>query len=76
MPAAGALPPKNICHIRTAVTEVIQRAQYDREIAGPIGACLTQKRLTEQVLYIVTTGGVPLKIPGSDGIKRGLCRGR
>jgi uncharacterized protein (TIGR03790 family) len=62
------VPSKNICHIRTAVTEAIQRAQYDREIAAPIGACLMQKRLTEQVLYIVTTGGVPLKIPGSSGL--------
>ncbi len=59
------VPPKNICHIRTAETEDIGRAQYDREIAGPIGTCLTRNQLTEQILYIVTTGGVPLKIPGS-----------
>ena len=62
------VPSTNICHIRTAVTEVIQRAQYDKEIAAAIGACLTRKGLTEQVLYIVTTGGVPLKIPGSSGL--------
>lgn len=62
------VPPKNICHIRTAETEDIARAQYDREIAGPIGACLTRNHLTEQILYIVTTGGVPLKIPGSGGM--------
>ena len=62
------VPSKNICHIRTAVTEAIQRAQYDKEIAAAIGACLTEKRLTEQVLYIVTTAGVPLKIPGSSGL--------
>src|ERR1700680_4754924 len=48
------VPPKNICHIRTAETEEIERAQYDREIAGEIGACLTRNQLTEQVLYIVT----------------------
>ena len=59
------VPPKNICHIRTAETEAIQRAVYDREIAGAIGACLKRNQLIEQVLYIVTTGGVPLKIPGS-----------
>jgi uncharacterized protein (TIGR03790 family) len=66
------VPPKNVCHIRTAVTEGIQRAQYDKEIAGAIGACLTQKRLTEQVLYIVTTGGIPLKISGHPGEKEGI----
>jgi uncharacterized protein (TIGR03790 family) len=62
------VPPKNVCHIRSAETEEIDRAHYDREIARPIGLCLTQKQLTEQVLYIVTTGGVPLKIPGSNGM--------
>jgi len=59
------IPPKNICHIRTPETEDIARPEYDHEIAGPIGACLTRNQLTEQILYIVTTGGVPLKIPGS-----------
>jgi len=59
------VPPKNICHIRTAKTEEIQRTEYDREIAGAIGACLKRNQLIEQVLYIVTTAGVPLTIPGS-----------
>jgi uncharacterized protein (TIGR03790 family) len=63
--ARRGLPPRNICHIRTAETENIERAKYDREIAGAIGTCLTGNQLTEQILYIVTTGGVPLKIPGS-----------
>jgi uncharacterized protein (TIGR03790 family) len=66
--ARRGVPPKNVCHIRSAETEEIDRAHYDREIARPIGLCLTQKQLTEQVLYIVTTGGVPLKIPGSGGM--------
>ena len=38
---------------------------YEREIEQPIAACLKAGRLTEKVLYIVTTLGVPLKIPGS-----------
>jgi len=62
------IPAKNVCHIRTAEAEVIARKDYDREVARPIGACLTRKQLIERVLYIVTTGGVPLKIPGSDGM--------
>lgn len=60
------VPDLNICHIRAAETEEIDRAQYDREIAGPIGACLTRNQLTERILYIVTTGGVPLKIAGRE----------
>lgn len=63
------VPPRNICHIRTAETEEIDRTLYDREIASPIGRCLKRNQLTEQVLYIVTTGGVPLKIPGSAGMQ-------
>ena len=57
-----AVPPRNICHIRTSVAEDIARADYDREIAHAIGACLTRNPLVEQVLYIATTGGLPLRI--------------
>src|ERR1700733_7183684 len=66
------VPPKNICHIRTVETEEIERAQYDREIANAIGACLTRNQLTEQILYIVTTGGVPLKIASTAGETEGM----
>ncbi|MBZ5633796.1 MAG: TIGR03790 family protein [Acidobacteriia bacterium] len=62
------VPPRNICHIRTVETEGIERSKYDREIAGAVGTCLTHNNLTEQVLYIVTTGGIPLKIGGSSGM--------
>jgi uncharacterized protein (TIGR03790 family) len=34
-------------------------------VEDPIAACLTNGRLTESVLYIVTTLGVPLKITGA-----------
>ena len=64
-----AVPTRNICHIRTAATEVVARALYDREIAAAIAACLTRTQLTEQILYIVTTGGVPLRIPGAMGME-------
>lgn len=65
--ARRGVPPRNVCHIRTTETETIAREQYDREIAGAVGACLTRNSLIEQVLYIVTTGGVPLKIPEFKG---------
>jgi uncharacterized protein (TIGR03790 family) len=59
------VPPKNVCHLRTSTAEEIPREQYDREIAGAIGACLAHNQLTEQILYMVTTGGVPLRIAGT-----------
>lgn len=64
--ARRGVPPRNICHIRTAETEEIDRERYSREIAGPLGACLRRNQLTEQILYVATTGGVPLKISGKE----------
>jgi uncharacterized protein (TIGR03790 family) len=58
------IPPKNVCHIRTDPKEDIPRSQYDREIATPIAACLNRNQLTEQILYIATTAGLPLRIEG------------
>jgi uncharacterized protein (TIGR03790 family) len=58
------IPQRNLCHIRTVTTENIPRAQYNGEVAGAIAAYLRTKGLTESILYIVTTAGVPLRIPG------------
>ncbi len=60
--------PKNVCHIKTKLDEEISRDDYDRQIAGPIGTFLRKEGLEESIYYIVTTAGVPLKIPGSDGL--------
>jgi uncharacterized protein (TIGR03790 family) len=65
--ARRVIPPSNVCRIATAVEEEISREIYEKEIASPIAACLRSARLTERVLYIVTTLGVPLKIRGSGG---------
>jgi uncharacterized protein (TIGR03790 family) len=63
------VPPQNICHIKASIGEEISREDYDRQIARPIGAFLRKQRLQESIYYIVTTAGVPLKIPGpGDGM--------
>lgn len=62
---ARSIPLKNVCRIRVSDKEVIARPDYDRRIAAPIGACLKRENLVEQILYIATTQGVPLRIPGS-----------
>jgi uncharacterized protein (TIGR03790 family) len=56
------IPLENVCYIDTAEKEVISRDVYNREIEGPIGGCLEKGGLTESVLYIVTTLGVPLRV--------------
>jgi uncharacterized protein (TIGR03790 family) len=59
-----AVPPGNVCSIRTTSDEEIQWAVYEREIEKPIAECLKKDGLAERILYIVTTLGVPLKVDG------------
>ena len=58
------IPKKNVCGIGAPDKEEIVREEYDRSVAAPVAGCLARGRLTEQILYIVTTAGVPLKIRG------------
>jgi uncharacterized protein (TIGR03790 family) len=60
-----SIPQTNLCHIHTSSEEEISRDQYNREIAAPIAGFLRNSGLVENILYIVTTMGVPLKIPGT-----------
>ncbi len=62
--AARHIPPANICRLNAKLEEEISREDYDKEIAGPVAACLRHKHLEEKILYIVTTAGVPLRIAG------------
>jgi uncharacterized protein (TIGR03790 family) len=62
-----AVPMGNICRIQTAPEEMVDRAVYNREIAQPIANFLGANHLTESILYIVTTAGVPLRIRAISG---------
>jgi len=62
------VPASNICRLQSTSNEEISRSDYDSQIAKPIQDYLRGHKLTEKVLYIVTTAGVPLKIRGSLGI--------
>jgi uncharacterized protein (TIGR03790 family) len=59
------VPLTNICHLKASTGEEISREDYERQIARPIGAFLRKQQLQESIYYIVTTAGVPLKIPGA-----------
>ncbi len=61
------VPLDNICKLNGKTNEDILRADFDKQIAVPLAACLRSKHLVEQVLYIVTTAGVPLRIIGTSG---------
>ena len=61
------IPAVNICRIRVSDREEVDRATYDA-IAKSVGDCLRKGKLAEQVLYIVTTLGVPLRVAGAGGM--------
>lgn len=63
-----SIPSRNVCHIRTTTEEEIERGPYILQISDPVANCLKNNNLVGSVLYIVTTLGVPLKIPGTPGL--------
>lgn len=62
------IPLRNVCHIRAALTEGVDRADYNATIAQPIAHFLRSRNLIESVLYIAIAAGVPLKVNGSQGL--------
>lgn len=62
-----SIATRNVCRLDVTDSEEIPRTLYVQAVEQPIAKCLSQRDLTEQVLYIVTTLGVPLKISGSGG---------
>lgn len=58
---------RNVCHLRSTKDENISRPDYDREISGPVAACLQTIQGVDRILYIVTTSGVPLRISATAG---------
>jgi uncharacterized protein (TIGR03790 family) len=61
------LPDINVCRIRTTEAEVISRDLYEREILKPVAKHLKSNQLQDQILYIVTTRGIPLAVAGTEG---------
>ncbi len=62
-----AIAMDHVCRIRASTEETIPRAEYNRDIAGPVAAFLLKAHLVESTFYIVTTAGVPLRVRGTSG---------
>jgi uncharacterized protein (TIGR03790 family) len=60
-----AVPLKNVCMLQTGAGEEIDWETYVAQIERPIESCLEKNGLREQILYIVLTMGIPLKIQGN-----------
>ena len=59
-----SIPLANVCHLKAGIDEGISRDVYEKAIEKPIAACLAAHGLREQILYIVTTLGLPLRVDG------------
>jgi len=57
-----AIPAANRCVIDIAPTELLERADYTAHIETPVSEFLVRHNLQDQILYIVLTAGVPLKM--------------
>jgi uncharacterized protein (TIGR03790 family) len=66
--ARRRVPATNICRLQAATGEEISRGEFDGQISRPIQNYLRAHNLTEKILYVVTTAGVPLKVHGSGGL--------
>ena len=62
------LAADHVLYLDAPADEEIGRDVFDRQVAAPVAAYLRQKGLTERILVITTTLGVPLKIRGSQGV--------
>jgi uncharacterized protein (TIGR03790 family) len=62
------IPSANICRLNASTSEEIMRPDFEQQVAAPIRDYLRAHKLTEKILYIVTTMGVPLKIRGNLGL--------
>jgi uncharacterized protein (TIGR03790 family) len=60
-----SLPVANVCILSTTENEEIPWVTYLKQIETPVANCLKKTKLTESVLYIVLTMGMPLKVSGS-----------
>ncbi len=58
------VPSANVCRIRTPAIETIDRATYDDVVEKGVRACLEDHAQPEQIRYLVTTKGVPLRVQG------------
>ena len=58
------IPSSNICRLDVTPDEEISRGVYQSRIADPVAAFLRAHQDEDQVLYIVTTSGLPLRVSG------------
>lgn len=59
---ARGIPETNVCLVDTASAYAVSWATYRDEIEDPVAQCLQSRGISEQVLFIAVTWGVPAVI--------------
>ena len=62
-----AVPAGQIVRLKVPVADAISRSAYQDSIEEPIAVWLSRYLLQDQILFIVLTKGVPLRIDGTGG---------
>lgn len=62
------IPGRNIAHIKTTTAENIARPDYIANVELPIATWLGKHLLQDQILYIVLTKGIPIRVDGTEGL--------
>ena len=65
--AARKVPARNVVRIKTADQDQIDRDAFTRSIEVPLASWIARHKLQDQILYIVLTKGVPLRVAGTSG---------
>jgi uncharacterized protein (TIGR03790 family) len=60
-----SIPGENVLRLRAPVSDEIDRRDFERTIEGPIAGWISSHGAQDQILYVVLTKGIPLRIAGS-----------
>lgn len=64
---ARGIPADHVVRLNLAVTDELSRLTYTQRIERPISRWLRQHDAHDQILYLVLTKGIPLRITGTGG---------
>ena len=62
-----SVPPNQILRLELEVADEIERTVFNAKIEAPIATWLRQNSAQDQILYIVLTKGIPLRVTGTGG---------
>ena len=67
--AARSVPATHVVHLTAPTTESVDRQEYLQSIEEPISAWIRRHNLHDQVLFIVLTKGIPIRVTGTGGMQ-------